>query len=81
MTALIGFVGAGEGLPPDVQRSLDEAAKQQASPDEGDESTSNSRAAVAAAEIAEAAALLPERADVLLTDLLDHRCMPWEEIY
>ncbi|CAL8464828.1 g4363 [Coccomyxa elongata] len=68
----------GEDLPPDVQRSLDEAAKHQASPEEGDESTrtsSSSKSAVAAAEISDAAALLPERADVLVTDLLDHRVL------
>ncbi len=69
---------AGEDLPPDVQRSLDEAAKHQANPEEGDENTrssSRSKSAVDAADISDAAALLPERADVLVTDLLDHRCM------
>ena len=69
---------AGEDLPPDVQRALDEAAKHQVSPAVGDESTSlpsSSRAAAAAAEVSDAAALLPERADVLVTDLLDHRCV------
>lgn len=75
------LVFAGEDLPPDVQKALDEEMKHHSSQDAGADSASApgppaaaGAAAAAAAKIKDAAVLLPERADVLVTDLLDHRC-------
>lgn len=68
-------VSAGEPLPPDVQKAVDEEAERLPTAD----AEKRESAAAAAARIADVAALLPERADVLVTDLLDHRhaaCSP-----
>lgn len=71
-------MAAGESLPAEVQNALGSESKGQSSPDANAPSAgapAESRAATvnAAAKAADAAVLLPERADVLITDLLDHR--------
>ncbi|EIE22937.1 hypothetical protein COCSUDRAFT_83709 [Coccomyxa subellipsoidea C-169] len=70
----------GEELPPDVQQALDEEMKHHSSRDAAGADSASApgppaaagAAAAAAAKIKDAAVLLPERADVLVTDLLDH---------
>jgi hypothetical protein len=72
------IVAAGESLPAEEQNALGSESKGQSSPDAnalsaGAPAESSAATVNAAAKAADAAVLLPERADVLITDLLDHR--------